>query len=131
MAKKKRTPDAFVTRRLWAGVLVVSLLVIASWSASPISARIQQEKELTALSSQLDEARADNGLLRKEIKQLEGDPEHWEMLVRRDLRYVKSDELAYVVVEQDAPVEDVAVTPVKPTLWEQVKTQVKELSVLF
>lgn len=53
------------------------------------------------------------------------------MLVRRDLRYVKTDELAYVVVEQDAPVEDVAITPVKPTLWEQVKTQVKELSVLF
>lgn len=112
-------------------MLVVSLLSMASWAASPISARMQQKKELAALALQLDDARMDNRRLRKEIKQLKSDPEHWEMLARRDLRYVKSDEKSYVVIEQEAPVEDTIVTSTTPTLWEQVTTQVKELSVLF
>jgi len=132
LAKRKRASNALLTRRFWAVFLVISLIGIASWAASPITTRIQQEKELAALSRQRDGVRADNRRLRQEIERLKDDPEYWEMMARRDLRYVKSDERAYVVIEQEPPVEDTtASTPSSPTLWEQVKVQVKELSVLF
>ncbi len=75
--------------------------------------------------------RADNRRLRQEIKRLKDDPEYWEMLVRRDLRYVKSDEKAYVVTELDLIVEEPTVSTTTPTLWEQVKVQVQELSLPF
>lgn len=104
---------------------------MATWAAAPITIRIQQQKELAALSQQRASVRADNRRLRQEIKRLKDDPEYWEMLARRDLRYVNSDEKAYVVIEQDPPVEAPKALALSPTLWDQVKTQVRELSVLF
>ncbi len=112
-------------------MLIVSLLGIASWAVSPVTIRIQQEKELAALSQERKSVRADNRRLLQEIERLKDDPEYWEMLVRRDLRYVMNDEKAYVVIEQEPLIEEPTVSTASPTLWEQVKMQVQELSVPF
>ena len=110
----------------------VAFFAIMAWALAPITVSFSQKSELTALRQNKGRIRAENRQLRIEIKKLKGDKQYWETLARRNMGFVKSDEEAFLVVEEGPVVpEKIKPEPQSESAWERFTEQVKELSLMF
>ena len=113
---------------------VLAGLSITVWSFSPLSARLQQEHELATLQRKKAHYQKENKKLKIEIARLKKDPEHIEMLARKNFGFIKSGEEAYVVIEdkQAFSAKPAAKEADRaPSVWQLVKEKISELSPVF
>ncbi len=121
MAKKKRKKLSGLAGRTVFALVGLFILLTILWSVSPLAARLKQGRELASLEKQYSDAENENRDLRNEIKKLRGDQGYIEKLARTNLGMIKSDEEAYVLIEQPEVVKEPKEPAPDPGLWESFK----------
>lgn len=92
--------------RFWAiinGVLVVSLMGAAIFGGSGVVQNERLTDELQRVNLLNQDLQAQNEVLRREVEQLEHDPDYVEAVVRDELGWVKPDEVVLIVPRDGAP----------------------------
>lgn len=91
--------------------------------------RLDQGQEIRALKQERGRNVRANKLLKKDIERLKGDPLYIELLARKDLGLIKSDEEAFIVISPDKQVQIEKRRPRPPRgLWQDIeKTAMKLL----
>lgn len=105
--------------------LTVGLIVL--WSITPLKNLLDQEAQIRTLRTEKKKTQRANNKLRRGITSLRKDPDHIEMLARRRLGLIKTDEVAYVVIEPPA-IEVKQEPPEEPSsFWEKFADKLRSL----
>jgi cell division protein FtsB len=131
LAKRDQEKVRARRKQLKTALVVLLLALATAWAISPITTRVQQQKEIASLERQKKQVKRNNQQLRTNIKKLKADPTYWEVLARTNMGYIKGDEEAYVVIEKPGRPPHPSKPKDPPTLWQQIKLQVKKFSLIF
>ena len=83
-------------KRLLIVIIFISLVI---WAISPLSQRLDQQRELSSLKLQMSGAKDQESTLHQEIIKLQSDNDYIELMARKKLGMIKPGEDGYIVVE--------------------------------